>query len=62
MLLRDLKNPERCKHKKIAVEKIKIVEISKPFNQIKQEELDYKNGEEQRVILCLDCGKELERD
>ena len=59
-----MKNPERCRHKKIALEKINILEISKPFNSVTKEELEESahNSEykEQKVVLCLECGRELE--
>ena len=60
MLLREMKNPEECKHKKIAVEKIKTLELKKPF-QSGSINLNDLGGEMQEVVLCLECGKELER-
>lgn len=62
MLLSEMQNPEKCKHKKIAVEKIKIVESSKPFDLLNREEIENSDGEQQEVILCLECGKELKRN
>ena len=62
MLLSEMKNPKNCKHKKIALERIKIIESKKPFSLLEDEEIEKLNGEEQKVILCLECGKELQRD
>lgn len=62
MLLSEMKNPEECKHKKIAVEKIKILENSKPFHLLEDNEVENSDGEIQKVIFCLECGKELERN
>jgi len=61
MLLSKMKNPEKCKHKKRALEKIRTIESSKPFHLLDDEEIEKSEGEEQKVILCLDCGRELER-
>ena len=61
MLLKDMKNPEICKHKRVAVEKIKTFSLDKPWGT-KEIDLDKFNGKEQEVILCLECGKELERN
>ena len=62
MLLSEMKNPENCKHKKIAAEKIKVVETTKPYNLLERDEIENSDGEMQEVVLCLDCGKELRRD
>lgn len=61
MLLSEMKNPARCNHKKIAIEKIKTLELKKPFQQ-ESTNLDDLEGEMQEVILCLECGKELKRN
>jgi len=61
MLLSEMKNPEKCNHKKIAVEKIKTLELKKPF-QSESINFDNLEGELQEIVLCLDCGKELERN
>ncbi|MEM0465819.1 MAG: hypothetical protein QXW97_03935 [Candidatus Pacearchaeota archaeon] len=60
MLLREMKNLKECNHKKIALEKIKMLELKKSF---KLNKLDFDNldGKIQEVILCLECGKELQR-
>ena len=60
MLLSEMKNSETCKHEKIAVEKIKTFSLDKPWGT-EEIDLDKINGEEQEVVLCLECGKELER-
>ncbi len=61
MLLSDMKDPGKCNHKKIAVEKIKRLELKKPF-QSQDMDFDDSKGEIQEVILCLECGKELQRN
>ena len=61
MLLSQLKNQKKCKHKKIAIEQIKILELKKPL-QLENINLDNLGGEMQEVILCLECGKELQRN
>jgi len=62
MLLSEMKNQENCEHKKIAVEKIKIVEADKPFRNLEREKIEKSDGEIHEVILCLECGKELGRN
>lgn len=62
MLLSKMKDMDKCKHKKIAVEKIKIIESSKSFNSLNRKDIENSDGNEQEVILCLECGKELERN
>lgn len=61
MLLSELKNPEKCEHKRIAVERIKIIHTNKPFRNLEREKIENPDGEMQEVILCLECGRELER-
>jgi hypothetical protein len=61
MLLKEMKNQENCNHKKIAIEKIKIIESPKPFYLLDTEEIKNIEGKNHKVILCLECGKELKR-
>ena len=61
MLLSEMRNPEKCNHKKIAIEKIKTLELKKPF-QSENINPDNLEGEMQEVVLCLECGKELQRN
>lgn len=64
MRLKDMKNPEKCKHEKIAFEKTKIVNLPSAFKHIKRDDLirfeHLEEGEIQRVIRCLKCGCTLE--
>ena len=61
--LSDMKNPETCKHTRIALETIYRYKIPQGYEELmKQEDLDmeeYRSEEPESVTRCLECGMEL---